>query len=412
MKKLVLALVIVGAVSAFGLSGAFATPASTPGVTATSVLIGGTFPLSGPASSYAPIARGMAAYFSYINVRKGKDGKRGVYGRRVNFKYLDDAYNPANTVQLTRQEVEQDHVFAMVGGLGTEPQLAVRSYLNSAKVPQLYVSTGATTWGRDYKQYPWTIGWQPDYQAEGKAYGQYINSKKKNAKVAILFQNDDYGKDYITGFKQGIKKQSRIVGSEGYEVTTPSVASQVAKLKATGADTFVILATPKFTIQALVIAYKLGWKPTLIVNSVGAAAYYLAIAAHSAGSADAVNGVITDNYILDPADPSEQSLPGMKLYLRVMSKYGPSGANVSDINYLYGMAKAHTFITTLYQAGKNPTRASLMKAAIHLNETNPFVLPKVKVKTTTKLRYPICKMRLYRYGGDHYSQISGLLKGC
>lgn len=412
MKKLVLALVMVGAVSAFGLSGAFATPAATPGVTKTSVLIGGTFPLSGPASSYAPIARGMAAYFSFINARKGKDGKRGVYGRLINFKYLDDGYNPANTVQLTRQLVEQDHVFATVGALGTEPQTAVRGYLNDAKVPQLFVSTGATTWGRDYKKYPWTIGWQPDYQAEGKAYGDYINSHKKTAKIGVLFQNDDYGKDYLNGFKKGLKKTSRIVGQEGYEVTTPSVASQVAKLKATGADTFVILATPKFTIQALVIAYKLGWHPTLVVNSVGAAAYYLAIATASAGSADAVKGVITDNYILDPGDPTEAKLPGMKLYRRLMAKYGPSGAKVVDINYLYGMAKAHTFITTLYQAGKNPTRASIMRAAIHLNESNPFVLPKVKVHTTTKLRFPICKMALYRYGSDHYSKISGLLKGC
>src|SRR5712691_6274283 len=212
MKKVVLALLIVGAATAFGLSGAFATPASTPGVTKTTVTIGGTFPLSGPASAYATIPQGMAAYFKYVNARKGKDGKRGVYGRQINFKIVDDGYNPANTVQLTRQLVEQDGVFALVGGLGTEPQTAVRDYLNQAKVPQLFVSTGATTWGRDYKKFPWTIGWQPDYQAEGKAYAQYINSHDKNAKIAILFQNDDYGKDYLTGFKAGLKTKSQIVG--------------------------------------------------------------------------------------------------------------------------------------------------------------------------------------------------------
>ena len=412
MKKLVPAVAIVAAASVFGLSGALATPASTPGVSQTSIKIGATFPLSGPASSYAPIAKGMAAYFSWINTRKGKDGKRGVYGRQISFKVLDDGYNPANTVQLTRQLVEQDKVFALVGGLGTEPQTAVRGYLNQSKVPQLFVSTGATTWGRDYKKYPWTIGWQPDYQAEGKAYAEYINQHNANAKIAILFQNDDYGKDYITGFKSALKNKAQIVGEEGYEVTTATVASQVAKLKGTKADTFVILATPKFTIQALVIAYKLGWNPALFVNSVGAADYYLTLAAGAAGSSAAVNGVITDNYILDPGDPSQRKLAGMKLYFRLMGKFGPSGANVQDINYLYGMAKAHTFITALYQAGKNPTRDSIMRAATHLNESNPFVLPKVKVKTTPGKRFPICKMRLYRYGGGHYSSISGLLKGC
>jgi len=411
MKKLVPAVAIVAAASVFGLTGALATPTATPGVTPTSIKIGATFPLSGPASSYAPIAKGMAAYFAYINSRKGKDGKRGVYGRQISFKILDDGYNPANTVQLTRQLVEQDKVFALVGGLGTEPQTAVRDYLNQSKVPQLFVSTGATTWGRDYKKYPWTIGWQPDYQAEGKAYATYINTHNADAKIAIIYQNDDYGKDYLTGFKAALKNKAQIVGEEGYEVTSATVASQVAKLKGTKADTFLILATPKFTIQSLVIAYKLGWNPALFVNSVGAADYYLTLATGAAGSPAAVNGVITDNYILDPGDPTQRKLPGMKLYFRLMGRYA-AGANIQDINYLYGMAKAHTFVTTLYQAGKNPTRASIMRAATHLNESNPFVLPKVKVKTTPKLHFPICKMALYRYGAGHYSSISGLLAGC
>jgi len=412
MKKLVPAVAIVAAASAFGLSGALATPSATPGVTSKSIKIGATFPLSGPASSYAPIARGMSAYFAYINSRKGKDGKRGVYGRQISFTVLDDGYNPANTVQLTRQLVEQNGVFALVGGLGTEPQTAVRDYLNQSKVPQLFVSTGATTWGKDYKKYPWTIGWQPDYQAEGKAYARYINTHNADAKIAIIYQNDDYGKDYIAGFKSVLKNKAQIVGEEGYEVTTATVASQVAKLKASKADTFVILATPKFTIQSLVIAYKLGWSPALFVNSVGAADYYLTLATGAAGSPAAVNGVITDNYILDPGDPTQRKLAGMKLYFRLMGKYAASNANIQDINYLYGMAKAHTFITALYQAGKNPTRASIMRAAIHLNESNPFVLPKVKVRTTPSMHFPICKMQLYRYGAGHYSSISGLLQGC
>src|SRR5712691_6103834 len=183
MKKLVFGFAVLAVTSAFGLSGALATPAKTPGVTSTSVTIGGTFPRSGPASGYAPIARGMKSYFSYINARKAKDGKRGVYGRQIVFKYVDDGYVPANAVQLTRQLVEQDGVFAMVGGLGTDNQVAVRDYLNQSKVPQLFVSTGATTFGADHAKYPWTIGWQPTYQAEGKAYAAWINADRKSTRL-------------------------------------------------------------------------------------------------------------------------------------------------------------------------------------------------------------------------------------
>jgi len=335
----------------------------------------------------------------------------GINGRKVSFISYDDGYSPPKTVEMARKLVEQDQVLFLFQTLGTPSNTAIHKYMNAKKVPQLFVSTGATTWGRDYKKYPWTIGWQPDYQAEGKAYATYINTHNADAKIAIIYQNDDYGKDYLTGFKAALKNKAQIVGEEGYEVTSATVASQVAKLKGTKADTFLILATPKFTIQSLVIAYKLGWNPALFVNSVGAADYYLTLATGAAGSPAAVNGVITDNYILDPGDPTQRKLPGMKLYFRLMGRYA-AGANIQDINYLYGMAKAHTFVTTLYQAGKNPTRASIMSAATHLNESNPFVLPKVKVKTRPNLRFPICKMRLYRYGSGHYSSISGLLKGC
>src|SRR6266581_315867 len=223
MKKLVFALAVLTVTSAFGLSGALATPAKTPGVSGTSVTIGGTFPLSGPASGYAPIPRGMSAYFSYINSRKGKDGKRGVYGRQIIFKYVDDGFVPANAVQLTRQLVEQDGVFAMVGGLGTDNQEAVREYLNQLKVPQLFVSTGATTFGADHSKYPWTIGWQPTYQAEGKAYAAWINAHESGAKIGVLYQNDDYGHDYLNNFKAALKNKNQIVDEEGYEVTTASV---------------------------------------------------------------------------------------------------------------------------------------------------------------------------------------------
>jgi branched-chain amino acid transport system substrate-binding protein len=412
MKRLVFSVVIAGAVMTLGLTGALATPQATPGVSNTTVDIGGTFPLSGPVSFYAPIAKGMTAYFSFVNKRTGKDHKRGVYGRQIHFHVYDDQYVPANAVQGTRQLVEQDHVFAMVGGLGTDNQTAVRDYLNQSKVPQLFVSTGATTFDADYAKYPWTIGWQPTYHAEGAAYAQYLNANDSGAKVGVLYQNDDYGHDYLNSFTAALKNKNQVVDSEGYEVTAPSVQSQVVKLKASGADTFLVLATPTATIQALVIAYKIGWKPKLYVNSVSATDTFLSLAQKSAGSADAVNGVITDQYLKDPGDASQRKDPGVKLYFRLMNKYGPSGARITDILYLYGMAKAHTFVTALYQAGKNPTRASLMKAARNLKEQNPFLLKGINVQTSPTDPYPICNDQLVQYNNGSFAAKSQLIKGC
>ena len=412
MKRLWFSVVTVAAVMTLGLSGALATTGATPGVSSTTIDIGATFPLSGPVSFYAPIAKGMKAYFSYVNSRKATDGRRGVNGRQIHFNVLDDQYIPANAVQATRQLVEQDHVFAMVGGLGTANQVAVRDYLNQMKVPQVFVSTGATTFGADYKKYPWTIGWQPTYHAEGSAYAKYLNAHDSGAKVGVLYQNDDYGHDYLNSFKEALKNKNQIVDEEGFEVTSPSPQSQVVKLKASGADTFLVLVTPTATIQSLVIAYKLGWKPKLYVNSVSATDTFLTAAQRSAGSPDAVNGIITDQYLKDPGDASQRKDSGIKLYFRLMNKYGPSGARLTDILYLYGMAKARTFVTALYQAGKNPTRDSLMKAVRHLNEANPFLLKGVKVQTSPTDPYPICNDQLVQYNNGSFTAKSELLKGC
>ena len=221
---------------------------------------------------------GMAAYFSYINAHGG------VNGRKITFKFEDDGYNPANTVQITHKFVEQDHAFALVGGLGTEPQTAVRQYLNDNKVPQLFVSTGATTFDRDYAQYPWTLGWQPDYEAEGSIYGKYIAKNLPSAKLGILYQDDDYGNDYLRGLKSGLTAihQTQIVDAEGYALSGTPPAAQVAKLRASGADTFIIFATPTPTIQAYVISTKLGWHPAhVITNSVSATDAFLTIATKS-----------------------------------------------------------------------------------------------------------------------------------
>src|SRR5437764_9324253 len=213
MKKSFLLLAAAVAVSAVVVVTAGAAPSATPGVTATTILLEGTFPLSGPASGYAPIPVGMGAYFAYINAHGG------VNGRKINWHYEDDGYNPANTVQITHQFVEQDHAFALVGGLGTEPQLSVRQYLNDNKVPQLFVSTGATTFDRDYTTYPWTIGWQPDYEAEGAIYGKYVVANMPNAKLAVLYQNDDYGNDYLRGLRSGLAShQPQIVATAPYDL--------------------------------------------------------------------------------------------------------------------------------------------------------------------------------------------------
>src|SRR5438067_4698206 len=233
------------------------TPANQPGVTSDSILIGATLPLSGAASAYAAVGRGATAYYNYIN------DKGGVNGRKITYKIYDDAYDPARAVPLTNQLVTQDNIFAMVGQLGTPVNKATRPYLNQQKVPDLFVATGASTWGSDYKQYPWTIGYQPDYVSEGKIYAKDILKNHPNAKIGVLRQNDDYGQDYLNGLQQGLgsKASSMIVDIETYEATAADVSSQVPALKAKGADLFFIVATPKFSAQAIATAAKLGWKP-------------------------------------------------------------------------------------------------------------------------------------------------------
>src|SRR5262245_9874327 len=283
----VIALAIAGLVTLLALPSAFAKPQIDPGITARTVTIGGTFPLSGPASSYAPIPVGMKAYFSYVNATRGPDHKRGVGGRQIIWKYYDDAYNPAQTVQQTQQLVQQDKVFALVGGLGTAQQEAVRQYCNQNKVPQIYVSTGATEWGAQESQYPWTIGWQPDYQAEAAVYGRYIAANLPQAKIGILYQNDDFGKNYIAGLNSGLTKahQGQIVATRSYEPTDTSVTSQLLDLRRAGVDTLLIAAIPIPTIVAYATMAGIGWKPTnVFTTNVSATSTYLPIAVQRAGA--------------------------------------------------------------------------------------------------------------------------------
>ena len=387
------------------------TPAATPGVTQSSIVIGGTFPLSGPASLYAPIPRGMEAYFNYINNRKGKDGKKGIHGRKIVWKYYDDAYNPAQTVQLTNKLVLEDKVFAIVGSLGTEHTQATRPMLNQRKIPQLFVSTGASYWGLQYKEFPWTIGWQPDYIAEGRAYGTWIKKNAPNSKIAVFFQNDDYGKDYLRGLKIGLgAKKSLIVSELSYEITDASYGSQIARQKASGADTWVLLTTPTPTVRAIATAKALNWKPdTLVINSVSAIDTVMAAAIARAG-ADFVNGAVSSAYLKSPSHPKYANDAQVKQYRSLLGKYGPGNADPNNAFYYYGVAKAYD-VVKLLNGLKTPTRPGLRNAALHINWVNPFAIKGVKIKTSNTDHFPISQIKLIRYQDGHFNEFGPLIKG-
>jgi branched-chain amino acid transport system substrate-binding protein len=376
--------------------------AADPGVTATQILLGGTSPLSGAASAYASVARGADAYFKFVNARGG------VNGRTIRYTYLDDAYNPAQTVQVTRRLVEQDKVFAVFNSLGTEQNLAVRDYLNQVKVPQLFVASGATTWGRDASRYPWTIGYQPSYRAEGWMYGKYLARAKRGARVAVLAQNDEYGKDLLAGLKQGVARSSvKIVAAQNYEVTASDVQSQVARLKASGANVFAVFATPKFAIQAYVFANRLGWRPLVVNNTVSAASNIMTLASEG-GQNRSITGSISATFLKDPTDPRWANDPAIRQYRSIMARYA-RGANVKDVYHVYGMAVAYTTVEVLRAAGRNLTRAGVMAKARSLNSvSNPFVLPGIKVKTGRGDGYPIEQGLLQRWSKGSWQSFGGL----
>jgi branched-chain amino acid transport system substrate-binding protein len=417
-RALIMSALVAIAALVVSLPGAFATTraetasTATPGVTSNLITIGGTFPLSGPASLYAPIPRGMQVYFSWVNSRLNKgDHKRGVYGRQIKWKYYDDAYNPAQTVQLTNQLLLQDKVFAIVGSLGTAHNEAIRASLNQQKVPQILVSTGASEWGTRAKEFPWTIGWQPDYAAEGKAYGKWIVNNAPNAKIAVFYQNDDYGKDYLNGLKEGLgAKASLIVSEQSYEPTDTSYASQIARQKASGADTWVLLTIQTPTVRALATAKALAWRPKdIVINSVSAIDAVMTPATQTAGAVY-TNGDISSGYLKNPSNPAYAKDPWVRNYYRIMHKFAPS-LDAKNGNYYYGFAKAYDVVRLLYLAGKNPTRQSLMNATRKMNWVNPYALKGIKVKTSATDRFPISQMRLIRYQDGSWTEFGPLIQG-
>ena len=395
MKGRILAIVAGGAVVAsIAVTAASGAQRLDPGVTASSIKIGGTFPLTGPASLYKTIPVAEKAYFDYIN------DHGCVNGRKIDFTILDDAYDPSKTVSLTQQLVEQDKVFAVFGSLGTAQNLAVWNYVNQKKVPEVLLATGDSYWGFSAKKYPWTIGFQPDYPGEAKIYGKYIVKNLPHAKIGVLYQNDSFGKNSFAGLRVGLgAKKSQIVSAQPFDLAAGNVTSQVLALKASGADTFVLFATPTPAIQGLVTAAKVGWSPAhTFINNVAAVSTFIKIAASSGAKVD---GAISTGYLVDATIASEANLPGVVLGKRILAQYAPTLDPNNQLSY-YGLSTAWTMVYALKNAGKTPTRAGLMLALKNLNPAkakNPFLYPGVKLKTGPHDNFPIEAQILVKWSG-------------
>jgi branched-chain amino acid transport system substrate-binding protein len=364
-----------------------------PGVTATEIKIGHTNPYSGPASAYGTIGKAEAAYFKKIN----EEG--GINGRKINFITLDDGYSPPKTVEMVRRLVEQDQVLLVFQPLGTPTNSAIHKYLNQQKVPHLFLATGATKWG-DPQNFPWTMGWQPTYQAEGKIYAQYIMKNVPNAKVGILYQNDDYGKDYVKGLKDGLGANASkiIVSEQTYEVTDPTVDSQIVNLKSSGANVFYNVTIPKFAAQAIKKAHDIGWKPVHLLNSVSSSVGSVLKPAGIEASRD----IITARYLKDPTDPAIKNDPGFKEWVAFMQKYYPDGALNDDFN-VFGYNAAQGLVHVLKQAGNDLSRANVMKQAASIKDLAlPMLLPGIKVNTSATDFYPIEQEQLSKFDGERW----------
>jgi branched-chain amino acid transport system substrate-binding protein len=362
-----------------------------PGVTSSSILLGGTAALSGPESAYyAPVAKGAQAYFAYVNAHGG------VFGRKIEYKVLDDAYDPSQTVQMTRQLVQQDGVFAIFNSIGTEHMLAVRPFLNQLKVPQLFVGTGAKAIYNGSKTYPWTIGYLPSFVGEGRLYGRSIASTAPKSKIAVLYENDDYGKDLLDGLRKGLGGKAKIVATASYELTDADLSSQIASLKASHANTLVLFALPKQVIQSFLAAHKLGWQPHYYISAVSIDPFVMNVIATST-SQKVTEGAISAAFLKLATDPALAKDKGAQLYKSIMKTYC-SGCDVNALAHIYGMAAAYTMVDALKHAGKNLTRASLLRGATHLNEkANPFLQPGVSITTSPTDYLPFEQARMFRY---------------
>ena len=373
-----------------------------PGATDTEIKIGNINPYSGALSAYGTIGKTQAAYFNMVNERGG------INGRKINFISYDDAYAPPKTVEQARRLVENDEVLLIFNSLGTPPNTAIQKYMNTKKVPQLFVATGATKWG-DPKNFPWTMGWQPNYQSEGRIYAKYIMDNQAQGKIAILFQNDDYGKDYVKGLKDGLgdKAKSMIIAELPYEPADPTVDSQIISLKASGADIFYNVATPKFAAQAIRKAAEIGWKPLHLLNSVSGS---VSAVLKPAGFDNAV-GIVTTNYLKDPTDPQWQNDPAYKTWRAFMEKYYPDGDKESTFT-VYGYLTAQTMEHVLKQCGNELTRENVMKQSASINNLAlDMLLPGITINTSATDFFPLEHMQLQKFNGKSWDLFGPVMSG-
>jgi branched-chain amino acid transport system substrate-binding protein len=401
MNRISLAsLSVAGLIFAGGL--ALAEGQYGPGVSDTEIKIGNTMPYSGPASPYGTIGRSEAAYFNMINEHGG------INGRKINFISRDDSYSPPKTVEQVRKLVEQDNVLALFQTFGTAPNSAIREYLNDNKVPQLFVRTGANMWN-DPTHYPWTMGWQPSYQIEARIYAGYILKNIPDAKIAVLYQNDDFGRDYLIGLRDGLgdKADRLVVAKQSYETTDAIVHSQIVLLEKSGANVLLTIAIPKFAAQAIRKIDDIGWKPTHILSNVSSS---VGLVMRPAGLDKSV-GIISATYVKDPTDRQWQNTPEYNEWLAWMKKYNISG-NVADADTVYGYSAAQTMVAVLKACGNNLTRANLMKQAASIHDLQlPMLLPGIIVSTSASDYAPIKQMQLQKFDGRTWQLFGGVISG-
>ncbi|MBV9461358.1 MAG: ABC transporter substrate-binding protein [Bradyrhizobium sp.] len=381
---------------------AFAQKKYDTGATDTEIKIGNIMPYSGPASAYGLIGKTEQAFFNKINA------EGGINGRKINFISYDDGYSPPKTVEQARKLVESDEVLLIFNSLGTPPNSAIQKYMNGKKVPQLFVATGATKWN-DPKNFPWTMGWQPSYQSESHIYAKYLLKEKPDAKIAVLYQNDDYGKDYLKGLKDGLgaKAATMIIAEESYETTEPTIDNHIVKLKATGADVFFDVTTPKFAAQAIKKAKEIDWKALHILNNVSA---NVGSVMRPAGF-EASQGIISANYLKDPTDSQWDNDAGNKEFLAFLAKDFPEGDKTNN-SVVVGYAVAQTMVQVLKQCGDNLTRENIMKQAANIKDFRPeMLLPGITINTSPTDFAPIDQLQLMRFKGEKWEMFGDVISG-
>jgi len=395
----------LAATVALGLAAMTASPAAAqkkydPGASDTEIKIGNINPYSGPASAYGTIGKTIAAYFNKVNA------EGGINGRKINFISYDDGYSPPKAVEQARKLVESDEVLFLFQTLGTPSNSAIHKYMNAKKVPQLFVATGATKWG-DPKNFPWTMGWQPNYQSEGRIYAKYLLEHHPQGKIGILYQNDDYGKDYVKGLKDGLAGKMQIISEQPYETTDPTVDSQIINLKASGADVFFNVTTPKFAAQAIKKAAEIGWTPVHLLNGVS----------NSVGSVlkpaglDNSKGLLSTQYLKDPTDATWKDDPDLKVWAAFMEKYYPDGDRTSTFT-VYGYAVAQSLVQVLKQCGDELTRANVMKQAANVKDLKlGMLLPGIAINTSPTDFYPIKQLQMERFNGERWELFGPVMSG-